>query len=365
MSLLLERIGLNVGAQVVIRDVSLLLERGTMNVLLGPTLAGKTTLMRLMAGLDRPSNGRLVLDGKDVTGVPVRRRSVAMVYQQFVNYPSLTVFENIASPLRVARVPAQEIEARVRQAAQLLRLENLLQRLPGQLSGGQQQRTAIARALVKRADLVLLDEPLANLDYKLREELREQLPRIFAESNAILVYATTEPTEALLLGGHTATMWEGQVTQHGPTPDVYRQPRNIAAARVFSDPPLNELAVRKRGATVTTTSGRDLPALGVLAHLPDGDYRLGFRCDDVTLDAAAGGTFSFPGTVAVTEISGTESFVHVDVGAGTWVCLIRGVHDWQPGARAHVQVDMRRAIPFDSAGVQVGQVAVPLEREQA
>ncbi|HEX2940561.1 MAG TPA: ATP-binding cassette domain-containing protein, partial [Rhodopila sp.] len=115
MSLLLERIGLNVGAQALIRDVSLLLERGTMNVLLGPTLAGKTTLMRLMAGLDRPSNGQLVLDGKDVTGVPVRRRSVAMVYQQFVNYPSLTVFENIASPLRVARLPASEIEARVRQ----------------------------------------------------------------------------------------------------------------------------------------------------------------------------------------------------------------------------------------------------------
>ncbi len=357
MSLVLERIGLRVGEASVIDDVSLTLERGTMNVLLGPTLAGKTTLMRLMAGLDRPTHGRLLLDGQDITGVPVRRRSVAMVYQQFVNYPSLTVYENIASPLRVARVARAEIEARVRQAARLLRLEPLLQRLPGQLSGGQQQRTAIARALVKRADVVLLDEPLANLDYKLREELREQLPRIFAESNAILAYATTEPTEALLLGGQTATVWQGRVTQHGPTSAVYRRPANLAAARVFSDPPLNELAVDKRGALAVMANGRGLPAVGVLAGLPDGPYRIGFRCDDVTLGgaegvdgSAAGDRVGFAGVVSVTELSGSESFVHVDVGIGTWVCLVTGVHDWEPGARAEVRVDMRRAFAFEPAG---------------
>ncbi|MGD0110216.1 MAG: ABC transporter ATP-binding protein [Rhodopila sp.] len=350
MSLVLENIGLKSGADVIIDDVSLTLERGTMNVLLGPTLAGKTTLMRLMAGLDQPTRGRLLLDGRDVTGVAVRKRSVAMVYQQFVNYPSLTVFENIASPLRVARLPAAEIQARVKHAAGLLRLENLLQRMPAQLSGGQQQRTAIARALVKRADLVLLDEPLANLDYKLREELREQLPPIFAETNAILVYATTEPTEALLLGGETATVWQGRVTQYGATGEVYRRPLNIAAARVFSDPPLNELVVDKRGAAIVTATGRQLPAIGVLANLPNGRYQVGFRCDDVSVGGGAAGALSFPGTVSVTELSGSESFVHVDVGLGTWVCLVRGVHDWQPGAAAEVFVDMHRAMAFDEAG---------------
>ncbi len=350
MSLVLERMGLRVGSATYIDDVSLTLERGTINVLLGPTLAGKTTLMRLMAGLDRPTHGRLLLDGQDVTGLPVRRRSVAMVYQQFVNYPSLTVYENIASPLRVARAARAEIEARVQQAARLLRLEPLLQRLPGQLSGGQQQRTAIARALVKRADVVLLDEPLANLDYKLREELREQLPRIFAESNAILVYATTEPTEALLLGGQTAVVWQGQVTQHGPTGQVYRRPANLAAARVFSDPPLNELAIDKRGTHAVIPNGRNLPADGVLAGLPDGPYRIGFRCDAVTLGGDAAGV-GFPGVVSVTELSGSESFVHVDVGFATWVCLVTGVHDWEPGARAEVRVDLRHAFAFDAAGV--------------
>ena len=200
-----------------IRDVSLTLERGTLSVLLGPTLSGKTSIMRLLAGLDKPTSGRVLVDGKDVTGFDVRKRSVAMVYQQFINYPSLSVYENIASPLRVQGKPRAEIESRVQEAARLLKLEPYLNRTPLQLSGGQQQRTAIARALVKGADLVLLDEPLANLDYKLREELRTELPRIFEASGAIFVYATTEPSEALLLGGRTICMWEGEILQTGDT----------------------------------------------------------------------------------------------------------------------------------------------------
>ena len=140
-----------------IRDVTLKLERGSLSVLLGPTLSGKTSIMRLLAGLDKPSSGRILVDGKDVTGVDVRKRSVAMVYQQFINYPSLTVYENIASPLRVQGKPRGEIDKRVKEAASLLKLEPYLDRTPLQLSGGQQQRTAIARALVKGADLVLLE----------------------------------------------------------------------------------------------------------------------------------------------------------------------------------------------------------------
>jgi glycerol transport system ATP-binding protein len=354
MSLVLDRVSLSTGGDAIIADVSLTLERGTMNVLLGPTLAGKTTLMRLMAGLERPSEGRLLMDGSDVTGVPVRRRSVAMVYQQFINYPNLTVYENIASPLRVARVAKAEIEERVQQAARLLRLENLLTRTPAQLSGGQQQRMAIARALVKRADLVLMDEPLANLDYKLREELREQLPPIFAQSNAIIVYATTEPTEALLLGGQTVTMWEGRATQYGPTAAVYRRPANVSAARVFSDPPLNEFIAEKRGAVLAVEAGPGLTPSGAAIALPDGRYRVGFRCDAVSLADAGvstdGESPGFLGTVSVTELNGSESFVHVDVGVGTWVCLIRGIHDWLPGAAVRVHVDMRRAFIFDMSG---------------
>src|ERR1700691_4696196 len=223
MTVTLERVTRAVDGIATIREVPLTLERGTLSVLLGPTLSGKTSIMRLLAGLDKPTTGRVLVDGKDVTGFDVRQRSVEMVYQQFINYPSLTVYENIASPLRVQGKPKAEIKKRVAEAARLLRLEPYLSRMPVQLSGGQQQRTAIARALVKGADLVLLDEPLANLDYKLREELRTELPRIFEASGAIFVYATTEPSEALLLGGRNVCMWEGEVLQVGQTSSVYRR----------------------------------------------------------------------------------------------------------------------------------------------
>jgi len=350
MSLVLEGVGLSVPPTEYLRDISLELPRGTMNVLLGPTLSGKTSLMRLMAGLERPTSGRVLLDGKDVTGVPVRHRSVAMVYQQFVNYPTLSVYENIASPLRVQKVNASEVDKRVQEAAKLLGLQPMLQRTPLQLSGGQQQRVAIARALVKRADLVLLDEPLANLDYKLREELREELPRIFAASGAILVYATTEPTEALLLGGNTATLWEGRVTQLGPTASVYRRPQNLTAARVFSDPPLNEIAVEKRGATVTLGNGQQLPVSGALSGLSDGSYRLGFRAEHISLGVSRETGLNFHGEVKVTELTGSESFIHVDAGHGTWVCLARGVQELVPGATVDVHIDTRQLFVFDTAG---------------
>src|SRR6201988_1351660 len=255
MSVTLEHVTRTVDGIPTIRDVSLTLERGTLSVLLGPTLSGKTSIMRLLAGLDKPTSVRVLVHAKDVTGIDVRQRSVAMVYQQFINYPSLTVYENIASPLRVQGKPKGEIDRRVMEAAKLLRLEPYLARTPMQLSGGQQQRTAIARALVKGADLVLRDEPLANLDYKLREELRAELPRIFEASGAIFVYATTEPSEALLLGGNTICMWEGQSLQVGETARVYRHPDSLRVAQVFSDPPLNIVGIEKRNGSVQYAGG--------------------------------------------------------------------------------------------------------------
>src|SRR3954469_23678342 len=286
MSVTLENVTRTVDGIPTIRDVSLTLDRGTLSVLLGPTLSGKTSIMRLLAGLDKPATGRVLVDGKDVTGVDVRQRSVAMVYQQFINYPSLTVYENIASPLRVQGKARAEIEARVAETAKLLRLEPFLKRTPLQLSGGPQQRTAVARALGKGPALVLLDEPLANLDYKLREELRAELPRIFEASGAIFVYATTEPTEALLLGGRTICMWEGEILQTGDTPSVYRRPQSLRVAEVFSDPPLNKVGVQKKDGSIHYASGEHAPANGLYRDLADGGYKVGFRAHQ--LSAASG-----------------------------------------------------------------------------
>ncbi len=334
-----------------IRDVSLTLEHGTLNVLLGPTLSGKTTLMRLMAGLDRPTSGRVFWDGADVTGVPVRKRRVAMVYQQFINYPTLSVYENIASPMRVARRPRDEIDRRVREVAEILKLTPLLDRLPLELSGGQQQRTALARALAKQAGLLLLDEPLANLDYKLREELREELPRIFAATGAILVYATTEPIEALLLGGATATLSEGRMTQFGPTVEVYRRPNSLETARIFSDPPINTLAMGKTGAMVSSAGGHlSLPASGLMAGLDDGAYTIGFRPDHLYLAQPNADAVAVRATVAIAEITGSESFIHVDFAGQRWVALSHGVHDFAIGEGVTLYLDPGRFFIFDAGG---------------
>ena len=200
MALELREVSKKVGAQTHIHPVSLTLEPGSFSTLLGTTLAGKTTMMQLMAGLEQPTSGEVWFNGRNVTGVAVQKRNVSMVYQQFINYPNMSVYDNIASPLRVARLPESEIKSRVGQMAELMRISAMLDRRPSELSGGQQQRCAMARALVKDSDLILLDEPLANLDFKLREELRDELPKLFAGRDCVVVYATTEPTEALLTG---------------------------------------------------------------------------------------------------------------------------------------------------------------------
>ncbi|TCT11721.1 carbohydrate ABC transporter ATP-binding protein (CUT1 family) [Tepidamorphus gemmatus] len=358
MTLVLDRVSKRVGEETHICDVSLTFERGSLNVLLGPTLSGKTSLMRLMAGLDVPTQGRVLVDGVDVTGMSVRKRSVAMVYQQFINYPTLSVYENIASPLRVAKVPATELDRRVREAAHLLKLDALLDRKPLELSGGQQQRTALARAIVKHADLLLLDEPLANLDYKLREELREELPRLFAETGAILVYATTEPSEALLLGGNTATLDQGRVVQFGPTIEVYRRPVSLVSAQRFSDPPMNTAPVHKSGAWFRSVDGLTLPALGEAAGLPDGDYTIGFRTNHLYLNRPAQDAVALTAIVAITEITGSESFVHVDFGSSRWVALAHGVHELDIGQPVELFLDPHRIFVFAPDGSLAAAAAI-------
>jgi glycerol transport system ATP-binding protein len=353
MTIALEKVSRVVGLEHHIKDVSVTFERGSLNVLLGATLSGKTSLMRVLAGLDVPTTGRVLIDGQDVTGRAVQQRSVAMVYQQFINYPSMTVYENIAAPLRVRRLPATEIDQRVRAVAKLLRLEPYLERKPLQLSGGQQQRTALGRALVKRADLVLLDEPLANLDYKLREELREELPRIFSESGAIFVYATTEPTEALLLGGKLACLHEGRLLQYGPTSDVYRRPANRLTASVCSDPPLNVFDADVQDGSVSMLGAAPRPALGLLQRVRDGHYKIGVRAHHLTIGTADQSKYHFPATALLTEITGSESFVHLATGDARWMAVLPGVHDLPPDTALDISVDPQNCFIFDATDTLV------------
>jgi len=354
MSLELRNVTKRVGGEVYIHETNLVIEDGTFNILLGSTLAGKTTLMQLMAGIQTPTSGSIVNDGKDVTGVPVQKRNVSMVYQQFINYPNFTVYENIASPLRVAGLERTAIDKRVRSAADLLGLRPMLDRRPAELSGGQQQRTAIARAIVKDSDLILLDEPLANLDYKLREEMRDELPKLFVGRKRMVVYATTEPTEALLFGGNTATLHEGQVTQFGQTSQIYRWPSNLTSAKVLSDPPLNTAQVEKRADSVILSKSVKWPAGEEGRSLPDGLYTIGIRPHHITPVPHKRSSSAIEGRVLVTELSGSESVIHFDMNGQTWVSQSHGIHPFDVGSIATLHVDVDRAFFFDQQGKLAG-----------
>jgi glycerol transport system ATP-binding protein len=336
MGLQLDSIERIVDGETHLRDISLQFESGQRYVLLGRTLAGKTSLLRIMAGLDRPSRGRVLVNGQDVTGVSVRRRSVAMVYQQFINYPSQTVFENIASPLRIAGVAKPEIEKRVLETAAMLHLEPLLSRLPAELSGGQQQRTAIARALVKEAQLLLLDEPLVNLDYKLREELRDELQAIFGQRESVVVYTTTEPTEALMLGGNVIVMDEGRVLQTGPTAEVFHHPVTTRVAEVFSDPPINFITAEVGDKVAHLRIGVDLPLSGHLQGLTPGVYKFGIRPHHFNLTRKTPEDVEIRTLVELAEINGSETFVHFHYRNRSLVLQDLGVRTFKVGDEVSV-----------------------------
>ena len=347
MQLSLEQVGKTVGPAVHLHPMSLAPAPGAVTVLLGATQAGKTSLMRIMAGLDTPSSGRVRVDGEDVTGTPVRERNVAMVYQQFINYPSMTVYDNIASPLKLGGRPRAEIDRRVRELAQRLHIDPFLDRLPSALSGGQQQRVALARALAKSAPLLLLDEPLVNLDYKLREELREELSALFAQGEATVVYATTEPAEALLLGGYTAVLDQGELLQYGPTPEVFHRPRSLRVARAFSDPPMNLVAAQRVEGGALLTGGLQVPI--ALPPQAQGALTLGLRAN-VLRERQRPGDLSLAGEVELAEISGSDTFVHVATGVGELVAQLTGVHEFELGVPLTLYVDPAQIHVFDSAG---------------
>ena len=345
MQLTLEGISKKVAAESWLYEMSLAPHPGAVTVLLGATQAGKTSLMRIMAGLDQPSLGRVRVGGVDVTGQPVRKRNVAMVYQQFINYPSLTVADNIASPLKLRR--EHGIEARVNELAAKLHIEPLLQRMPAELSGGQQQRVALARALAKNAPLMLLDEPLVNLDYKLREELREELSLLFASGESTVVYATTEPTEALLLGGYTAVLDAGRLLQYGPTAEVFRRPRSLRVARAFSDPPMNLInGTANEGGLLLqggVTLALDLPATS------DSALTLGVRAGALRLHPLDADV-ALPGSVELAEIAGSDTFVHVSTQVGELVAQLTGVHVFELGESITLHLDPQQAYVFDALG---------------
>ena len=354
MTLVFKDVSLDVGGQTHIFPTHIELAKAGFNILLGTTLSGKTTLMQIMAGLVKPTTGEIWFDGKNVTQMPVQKRNVSLVHQQFINYPNMNVFENIASPLRIVGMDKVKIRQRVESIAELLKMTPMLGRNPSELSGGQQQRTALARALVKDADLVLLDEPLANLDFKLREELREELPKIFEDRGCCVVYATTEPMEALLLGGHSVCLHEGRVTQFGKTSHIYRQPENLRSAKVFSDPPINTASIIKKGSRIALNDTVSWPLPKNLQKMIDGPYTLGIRPHHITPVKPAGNSAKIDGKILVSELSGSESTIHFTFDELSWVSQASGIHAFDIDTTTSFYIQTGNCLYFDNNDRLVG-----------
>ncbi|RVX47722.1 carbohydrate ABC transporter ATP-binding protein (CUT1 family) [Nonomuraea polychroma] len=349
MTLILDGVSVRQRGETWLDDIHLELSNG-MTTLVGPMTAGKTTLMRVAAGLQTPDSGRVVVHGKDVTGISVRKRSVAFVYQQFINYPSLAVYENIASPLRLdPRFRSKsEIDRRVREVAELMGIAGLLDRRPAELSGGQQQRTAIARALARPVDVLLLDEPLANLDFKLREQLRADLKTMFADAPGVVLYSTADPNEALTFAAPTVVLGEGRVQHVGDVAEMYAHPPTLAVAATLSDPPLNLLpgVVREGRIEVLGTS---FPA--PRAHATGHDVMLGIRPHQVRIAREGPGALELPAEIRLAEVTGSATFLHLLLqGDRHLVAHLPGTQLFTPGETTVAYVDPTHVFVFDEAG---------------
>ncbi|GIH94937.1 ABC transporter ATP-binding protein [Planobispora siamensis] len=351
MTLILDGVRVRQRGETWLEDIDLELPNG-MTTLIGPLAAGKTTLMRVAAGLLPPTSGRVVVNGRDVTSISVRKRSVAFVYQQFINYPSLSVYENIASPLRLdPSFPRREIDRRVHEIAEIMGIGDLLDRRPEELSGGQQQRTAIARALARPVDVLLLDEPLANLDYKLREQLRADLKDMFGGSAGVVLYSTADPAEALGFAAPTVVLGEGRIQHVGDVAEMYDRPPTLAVAATLSDPPLNLLPGLAHDGRIDCL-GVSFPVPG--ERPPAGRVVLGVRPHQVTIERTGPGDLEFPAEIRLAEVTGSATFLHLLLpGSRHLVAQLEGTRLFTPGEPATAYVDPGRVLIFDEAGVSL------------
>jgi multiple sugar transport system ATP-binding protein len=319
---------------------------GAFFVVLGPSGAGKTTTLRAIAGLEKLDAGSVHLDGRDATGDTPAARDLAMVFQSYALYPRHTVYENIASPLRARRCSSSEIAAAVKQMSSLLHIERLLQRRPAQLSGGEMQRVALARALVRSPRAFLMDEPLTNLDLKLRVEMRTELTRIHRSLGATFVYVTNDQVEALSMADQVAVLKEGKVQQIGTPTEVYERPASRWVAGFVGSPPISLLACHAEGERLVGAHGWTLPRPRWTTAEDGRPLLLGLRAEDLSVEQR--GHASLAGELYGLEPLGDRTVVDVRVGTEILKVKARPTVTGTPGDRLLVTVDLDRAHLFDA-----------------
>jgi multiple sugar transport system ATP-binding protein len=350
-----EDVSKSFGPVLAVNKLNLQVAQGEFLVLLGPSGCGKTTSLRMLAGLERISSGSIRIGDTIVNELPPRARNVAMVFQSYALYPHLSVYDNLAYPLRIRHVPKPSIAPRVQEVARLLQIEELLERRPKQLSGGQRQRVALGRAIVRHPAVFLMDEPLSNLDAQLRVQTRGELKRLQSELAVTTIYVTHDQAEAMTLADRVAIMRNGLLQQVAPPREIYDRPANTFVAGFLGSPGMNFLK-----GTLTGENGRlSWVANGHVVGLPpdwaarvtsasvQGDVLLGVRPEDVTIidqsDDAA-----LPAEVYVSEALGNETLVRLQVSGQTLVARADASFEREIGARVWVKPNLLRAHLFDS-----------------
>ncbi len=348
MKLVIDNLTFKPEKEYFLNKVSLKFEAGKLYTLLGRTLSGKTSLLKTIAGLQPIDTGNITFEGKDFSSIPVWKRNVAMVYQQFINYPHLSVFENIAFPLKQRKMKTFDIGNEVSVAINKVGLHGFEKRKIQELSGGQQQRVALARSLVKKAKILLLDEPLVNLDYKLREDLRDEFKNIFSSdfsSHSILIYASTDPLEAMQLNGDIIVLDEGEILQSGTAKDVFENPENIKVAEITNDPAMNVIkgSIDSNKIILNENVQFDIPEH--VKTIQIGTYHFGIRASDMILDDNG---FDF--NVDIAEISGSETFLHLHQNELNMVLLMEEVRNFNDNDKVKINFNLNKLYVFDEKG---------------
>ncbi|OWV97170.1 sn-glycerol-3-phosphate ABC transporter ATP-binding protein UgpC [Rhizobium sp. R693] len=343
------------GDHAVIEQMSIDIAPQEFLVLLGPSGCGKSTLLNAIAGLQDITAGEVWISGKNVTWEEPKDRGIGMVFQSYALYPRMSVRKNLSFGLRVAGLPKPEIDARVQRTAALLHLEKLLDRRPAELSGGQRQRVAIGRALVREVDVFLFDEPLSNLDAKLRNELRVEIKKLHQSLGNTMIYVTHDQVEALTLADRIAIMRDGVIQQLASPPEIYHRPANLFVAGFIGAPAMNFIAgriERSKGSVRFTSNALsiDVSAYAFRSGACEGSATLGLRPEHFRLDGAAGGLPTMSGRVSVVEPMGSDAVVWFDWGSQSLSLRLMGDVQLQPGEAITPGLDIARASLFGADG---------------
>ena len=352
-NLAINHINKRFGSLTVLKDINIAIEDGEFLVLVGPSGCGKSTLLSIIAGLDDHTSGSITIDGKSVQGLEPKERDIAMVFQSYALYPAMTVEQNIGFSLEMSKMPKSERLERVGKVADLLQIRHLLKRRPGQLSGGQRQRVAMGRALVREPKIFLFDEPLSNLDAKLRVEMRTEIKKLHQRLGATIVYVTHDQIEAMTMATRIAVMKDGILQQFGTPEDIYDRPANVFVATFMGSPPMNLLpAVVVDGSQNLFIRGADailpLPSLAAAGVTEGKEVLLGLRPEWLSLASADTTNPTLDVYVEVVEPTGPDIFVASKSGERDIMARLPTGSQIRVGEKARFSVDLSKAVLFDA-----------------